>query len=180
MSTTLLTMYLLKANVPERPLLHMEPFDPGRLLEETAEPFALMAESNGMEFEVSAEAGLRMTGDRDSVQRLMSTLCENAVKYASGGPVRAELRGEGKSVVLRISNPVEKPLSKQQCEALFRRFFRLDESRSKERRSGFGIGLAIASAIAEKHGGGISAAMEEDRLVFTCRLPKEAKPENAG
>ena len=37
----------------------------------------------------------------------------------------------------------------------------------------FGIGLAIAAAIAEKHGGTIHAAMEDSRLVLTCTLPRE-------
>ncbi len=105
----------------------------------------------------------------------MSTLCDNAVKYASDGPITAEIRGEGKNIILRVSNPVEEPLTKQQCEQLFDRFYRVDPSRNKGKKSGFGIGLAIASAVAEKHGGKISAAMEDGRLVFTCQLLKETK-----
>jgi len=157
----------------ESPVLTMETLDPGALLEETAEPFAAMAEYNGYEMTVTAEKGLRMSGDRASVQRLMSTLCDNAVKYAAGGPIRADLREEGRYIVLRVSNPVDEPLTKQQCDQLFNRFYRVDQSRNKDKRSGFGIGLAIAAAIAEKHGGRIAAAMEEDRLVLTCLLPKE-------
>ena len=159
----------------ERPVLEIETLDPGKLLEETAEPFAAMAEYSGRDMTVTAEKGLKMSGDRASIQRLMSTLCDNAVKYASEGPIRAEIRGEGKNIVLEVSNPVEEPLTKQQCDQLFDRFYRLDKSRSKEKKSGFGIGLAIAAAIAEKHGGRISAAMDGNRLVFTCVLPKEAK-----
>ena len=159
----------------ERPLPEIEALDPGKLLEETAEPFVAMAEYSGRDMTVTAEKGLRMTGDRASIQRLMSTLCDNAVKYASEGPVCAEIRGEGRNIVLEVSNPVEEPLTKQQCDQLFDRFFRLDQSRNKEKKSGFGIGLAIAAAIAEKHGGRISAAMDGNRLVFTCVLPKEAK-----
>ena len=159
----------------ERPTLELETLDPGKLLEETAEPFVSMAEYNGREMRVEAEKGLRMTCDRASIQRLMSTLCDNAVKYASDGPITAEIRGEGKSIILRVSNPVEEPLTKQQCDQLFDRFYRMDPSRSKGKNSGFGIGLAIASAVAEKHGGKISAAMEGDRLVFTCQLQKETK-----
>ena len=159
----------------ERPLPEITELDPGKLLEETAEPFTAMAEFAGKEMKVSAEKGLRMTGDRESIQRLMSTLCDNAVKYASAGPIEAEIRGEGKHIMLQVSNPVEEPLSRQQCEQLFNRFYRTDPSRNKDRKSGFGIGLAIAAAVAEKHGGRISAAMEGDRLVFTCILPKEAK-----
>ena len=157
----------------EYPTLEFETLDPGELLKETAEPFAAMAEYNGLEMTVTAEKNLQMNGDRASVQRLISTLCDNAVKYASTGPIHAEVRGEGKNIVLQVSNPVEEPLTKQQCEQLFNRFYRVDPSRSKEKKSGFGIGLAIAAAIAEKHGGRISAAMEENRLVMTCQIPKE-------
>ena len=160
----------------ENPPLTVEELDAGKLLEETAEPFVSMAEFSGREMTVEAEDGLRITGDRASLQRLMSILCDNAVKYASDGPIRAEIRAEGKNqIVLRVSNPVAEPLTKQQCEQLFNRFYRVDESRSKDKKSGFGIGLAIAAAIAEKHGGRITAAMEENLLVFTCVLPREAK-----
>ena len=160
----------------ENPPLTIEKLDAGKLLEETAEPFVSMAEFSGREMTVEAEEGLQITGDRASLQRLISTLCDNAVKYASAGPIRAEIRAEGKNhVVLRVSNPVAEPLTRPQCEQLFNRFYRVDESRNKEKKSGFGIGLAIAAAIAEKHGGRIAAAMEGDLLVFTCMLPREAK-----
>ena len=158
-----------------RPLT-MEPLDAGKLLEETAEPFAAMAEFNGKEMKVSAEEGLKMNGDRASIQRLMSTLCDNAVKYASEGPILAEIREEGRNVLLTVSNPVAEPLTRQQCEQLFNRFYRADPSRNKGKKGGFGIGLAIAAAIAEKHGGRIAAAMEANRLVFRCVLPKEPRP----
>ena len=158
----------------ENPVLQIEAFDPGKLLEETAEPFAAMAEYNGLKMTVTAEKGLRMNGDKASIQRLMSTLCDNAVKYASEGPIKAEIRDDGKNIALRVSNPVSEPLTKQQCEQLFNRFYRADLSRNKDKRSGFGIGLAIAAAIAEKHGGRISAAMEDNRFTITCLLQKEA------
>ena len=159
----------------EHPTLEMEAFDPAEMLKETAEPFTAMAEFNGREMTVTAEEGLQITGDKASIQRLMSILCDNALKYADDGTITAEIFGEGKNVVLRVSNPVSEPLSREQCQALFNRFYRADPSRSKEKKSGFGIGLAIAAAIVEKHAGKISAAMEGERLVLTCQLPKAAK-----
>ena len=168
-------VYLSRMEEENSPLT-VEQIDAGKLLEETAEPFISMAEFSGREMTVEAEEGLQITGDRASLQRLMSTLCDNAVKYASAGPIRAEIHAEGKNhVALRVSNPVAEPLTRKQCEQLFNRFYRVDESRSKEKKAGFGIGLAIAAAIAEKHGGRISAAMEDENIVFTCVLPKEAK-----
>ena len=69
----------------EHPALAMESVDLGNLLSETAEPFAAMAEFGGKEMRISADPGLRVTGDRASLQRLLSTLCDNAVKYTPEG-----------------------------------------------------------------------------------------------
>ena len=158
----------------ENPALTMESLAPGTMLRETAEPFQAMAEFSGKEMKVEADDGLRITGDRPSLQRLMSTLLDNAVKYTpEGGDILAEAAAEGKNAVIRVSNTVEKPMTKEQCAQLFNRFYRADESRSKEKQSGFGIGLAIAAAIAEKHGGSMDAAMEGNRLSISAKLPRE-------
>ena len=154
--------------------LEMENLTLDSLLAEAAEPFIAMAEFQGKAMTAEAEKGLTLRGDRASVQRLLSTLLDNAVKYTPPeGTIRAEARSEGRHAVITVSNDVAEPLSEEQCRRLFNRFYRADDSRNKEKQNGFGIGLAIAAAIAEKHGGTISAAMKEDRqLVFTCRLPK--------
>ena len=158
----------------EHPAMTMESVALGALLEETAEPFAAMAEFNGKEMKIQADPELRVTGDRASLQRLLSTLCDNAVKYTpEGGAIRAEASAEGRSAVIRVANSVAEPLTKEQCDRLFNRFYRADPSRSKEKQNGFGIGLSIAAAIAEKHGGTIRAAMENNQLALTCTLPRE-------
>ncbi len=165
-------VYLSRMEEENAPLV-MESFPVAPLLAETAEPFAAMAEYQGKAMTAEAEDGLTVRGDRASIQRLLSTLLDNAVKYAADkGSIRADARGEGRHVLLTVSNDVARPLTPEQCRQLFDRFYRADPSRNKGRQGGFGIGLAIAAAIVEKHGGSIAAAMENDRLVFTCRLPK--------
>ncbi len=156
--------------------LRMETLSLGALLRETAEPFEAMAEFSGRELTVRADDTVKITGDRASVQRLISVLCDNAMKYAAGdGAVIAEAKAEGRYALLTVSNEVAEPLTREQCDQLFHRFYRADASRSKDKRSGFGIGLAIASAIIEKHGAAISARMADDgRLVFTCRFARAA------
>ena len=160
-------------NTPLNPeTLSVEP-----LLREAAEPFAAMAEYQGKTLTLDAETGLTVRGDRASLQRLLSTLLDNAVKYAAeGGILDVRARGEGRSVILTAANDVAEPLTEEQCRQLFDRFYRADPSRNKEKQGGFGIGLAIAAAIVEKHGGRIAAAMEGRRLVFTCRLPRGGSP----
>ena len=164
----------------ENPSLNLESLSPGAMLREAAEPFQAMAEFGGKEMEVIVDDALRIMGDRASIQRLMSTLCDNAVKYTpEGGRITAEAAEEGRHAVIRVSNTVETPLSKEQCAQLFNRFYRADASRSRE-KGGFGIGLAIAAAIAEKHGGTMEARMEGDRLVISAVLPRDHKPEKPG
>lgn len=68
---------------------------------------------------------------------------------------------------------MKEPLSEDALTHLFDRFYRADESRSKEENSGFGIGLSVARAITEKHNGTIKAKITDDeRLQITCALPK--------
>lgn len=165
-------VYLSRMEEESAPL-EMENVQLKSLIEEVAEPFEAMAEYAGREFTVHVEDGLHAACDRASVQRLFSTLLDNAMKYASGsGPVKIQAKTEGRYALIEVSNEVIKPLTNEQCEQLFNRFYRVDPSRNKDKQSGFGIGLAIARAIAEKHGGSIKAQMTEgNRLKFSCRLP---------
>ena len=166
-------VYLSRLEEENAPL-HMENLDFSALIADTAEPFVAMAEYQGREMLLDLAPALQITGDRPSIQRLISTLCDNAVKYAAGeGPIKIQARAEGRHAALTVSNKVAAPLTREQCRQLFHRFYRADASRSKEKQSGFGIGLAIAAAIAEKHGGAMDAEMGEDqRLIFTCLLPR--------
>ncbi len=158
----------------EYPPLTMETLSLDALLRETAEPFVDMSEFAGKRLTVDADRETPFTGARASIPRAISNLLDNAVNYAAPeGEIRAEVQPEGRWAVMRISNPVTTPLTKEQCSRLFDRFYRADPSRNKDEKSGYGIGLAIAAAIIEKHGGQIQAAMEGERLVFTCRMNKK-------
>jgi hypothetical protein len=86
----------------ENPALTMEPLNPGAMLQEAAEPFQAMAEFNGKELTTKADGDMRITGNRASVERLMSTMLDNAVKYTpEGGRILAEAVREGKYAVIQ-------------------------------------------------------------------------------
>ena len=93
-----------------------------------------------------------------------------------GDTIRLFAEEDGRTVCIGTENATAEKLSVEDCRRLFDRFYRADPSRSKNERGGFGIGLAIAAAIAEKHGGTAEAELTEDgRLRISFRLPKTHK-----
>ena len=152
--------------------LKREDVDLSKLVRETAEPFVGMAEFSGKAMALDVEDGLHTTGDGAALQRLASILCDNAVKYApEGDTIRVALRRGKRGMTLSVENGLKQPMSQEQLSRLFERFYRTDESRNRE-SGGYGIGLSVARAIAEKHGGSIQARQTDGgkTIVFTCRL----------
>lgn len=141
-------------------------------VKETAEPFEGMAEFKGKTLKLTVEEDVRMMGDSAAIKRLVSVLCDNAVKYAlEGDAIRLSLKTEGKRAVLTVENGLNAPMDAETLRHLFDRFYRTDASRSKD-SGGYGIGLSVARAIAEKHGGDIRAKQtEQGRLRFIARMP---------
>ena len=164
-------IYLSRLDEEDSRLRHA-PVDLGALLREEADPFIGMAEFSGKGFEISAPGPCVVQGDEAALRRLISVLCENAVKYApEGDAIQLSLRAEGRRVILDVENGLAGPLPGDALSHLFDRFYRADASRSKE-KSGYGLGLSIARAITEKHGGELTAKVTESgRLRFTVTLP---------
>lgn len=137
---------------------------------ETAEPFAVQAKAMGKEYRQKVEENLTLYGDRDAIQRMLSILLDNAVKYSGeGGEIQLDVyRRHGKTCI-EVLNTCELP-KLPDLDRLFDRFYRVDESRST-RTGGTGIGLSMARAIAESHGGKIEAkAVEGSAIRFKVVL----------
>ena len=136
---------------------------------EISEPFLSLAQAKGKAYAQSIADGLTVTGDRAAIQQMVSILLDNALKYSpDGGSISLTARRSGKRAEIAVSNTVD---GAQHIDAarLFDRFYRADESHSSA-VSGTGIGLSIAKATAEAHGGTISARQEGNTLRFTVRL----------
>ena len=108
---------------------------------------------------------VRVLGGEDELRRAVSNLVENALVHGpEGGEVTVTLRATGAEAQLTVSDqgPGPDPASR---ERLFERFWRGPEAAV---RPGSGLGLSIAAAIAERHGGRI----EVDGSAFTIVLPQ--------
>ena len=135
---------------------------------ETAEPFSHVAQAKGKTLRLDIENDLTCVGDHMAIQQMISVLLDNALKYAAdGGTIRLTARRTGKKAEIAVANPAE---SIPDVSRLFDRFYRADESHSNT-VSGTGIGLSIARATAEAHGGTIRAEAKGGEIIFTVRLP---------
>lgn len=132
---------------------------------ETAEPFAAAAKAQGKTYVEHIEENLEFTGDRASVQRMISVLLENAVKYSpEHGEIRLDIYRRHGKLGMEVFNTCNLPEGTE-LNRLFDRFYRPDESRSAA-SGGFGIGLSIAQAVAEAHGGTITIKRPDEKSVL--------------
>ena len=70
----------------------------------------------------------------------------------------------------RIISIIRKTLPQEKLNAIFEKFFRMDEARSTN-TGGAGLGLAIAKEIVTLHGGTIGASSENEMTTFSVTLP---------
>lgn len=145
-------------------------FNASEAAEEIADSFSDYALSCGHALDAHIEPDVIYRGDEYAVRRLISVLLDNAVKYASDGSrISFSLDRSKKGIVIKTSNECE-GIDPGDLDKLFDRFFRADRSHSSE-KSGFGIGLSIARAVAEGHGGSICAKSPDGKTVeFTAEL----------
>ncbi len=111
------------------------------------------------------EEGIRIRGDEKELRRLLGILLDNADKYSpEGGRARVCLRQiPGRKVRLTVANTGAE-IPKEKLEEIFERFYRSDSSRSDQK--GYGLGLAIARSVVERHQGTIRAEASEGENRF--------------
>jgi phosphoserine phosphatase RsbU/P len=119
--------------------------------------------------ETSFEIIDRVNCDRTRIGQLASNLLGNALTHgAPDQPVRVGAKTAGGEFALWVAN-AGNPIPTAAMQKLFEPFFRGDV---RESRQGLGLGLHIASQIAQAHGGRIevTSTLDETRFVFTMPL----------
>ena len=108
--------------------------------------------------------------DPDLVERLAFNLVDNAVKYTTpGGHVRIGIHADAGAAVLEVAD-TGPGLREADRGRIFERFYRADLARADS--EGSGLGLSIVRAIAQAHGGDVTADNRaEGGAAFTVRLP---------
>jgi sigma-B regulation protein RsbU (phosphoserine phosphatase) len=123
--------------------------------------------------ETNLEIAAAINCDRTRIGQLASNLIGNALTHgAPDQPVRVGAKTEGAEFKLWVANAGE-PIPAAAMGKLFEPFFRGDV---RDSRRGLGLGLHIASQIAQAHGGRIdvTSTPDETRFVFTMPLTPTA------
>jgi heavy metal sensor kinase len=150
-------------------LLHEE-IDLTALAQEACELFKPTAEDKGVSLSCDVPKVSHFIGDTQMIQRMISNLLDNAIKYTpSGGSVTVSIIDNDTDVVVSVKD-TGGGISSNDLSRIFERFYRCDQSRSQP---GIGLGLSLARAIARAHGGEITVTSNLDQgSTFTVILPK--------
>ena len=143
---------------------------------DVVEEVVLTTEALAFERNITLEADIaensQVVGDFERLKQVVMILVENATKYVNeNGTIQVELTSGPRRVeVLTVTNSGA-PIPTEKAEHIFERFYRVDESRVRE-KGGYGLGLSIAQKIIEKHHGEIGLAFSnENGTCFEVRLP---------
>jgi two-component system, OmpR family, osmolarity sensor histidine kinase EnvZ len=125
---------------------------------------ALLCEEIGGRADARASIGavpsgsFAVRGDAMALRRLFTNLIDNALRYGAAAKVAIERAGSQAIVLVDDDGP---GIPAVERAAVFEPFYRIEGSRSRD-TGGAGLGLAIARAITEAHGGSISAEAGPD------------------
>jgi two-component system phosphate regulon sensor histidine kinase PhoR len=101
----------------------------------------------------------RVLADRERIQQVLTNLLDNAVKYGNqDGDITIRLEAHDHKLYTSIQDNGP-GIESEHLEKIFRRFYRVDKSRSRE-RGGTGLGLAICKHLLKMHGEQITAESE--------------------
>lgn len=110
--------------------------------------------------------------DPDSIQRVITNLTDNAVKFANvGGTVRVSTKRSGDYVEVSVFNSGSF-ISEEDRKKVFDRFYKTDKSRGID-KNGVGLGLHIVKSILSEQGGEISVDSNEKGTTFTFKLKRQ-------
>ncbi len=166
------TMLLISQNQAGTAEVVQERVDLVALVHQAVDLFLPLAEDRQIQLTTELPDRCSLQGDERMLQRLVANLLDNAIKYTPHkGRVAVALRCEttmGEAVRLSISDN-GLGISAADRPHIFNRFYRCDQSRATQ---GNGLGLSLAQAIAQAHGGTIEVESEPGKgshftVVFT-------------
>ena len=142
-----------------------------RLIEDLCEDFRDRAATKNLRFVITG-GDARIHGDAMRLQQAFSNLLDNAIKYGGeNASIDIDISSTSDRGIVRITDHGE-GIPPEERDRIFRRFYRIDKSRSQE-IAGTGLGLAITKHLILQHRGNIEVEGEiGDGATFVVTLPR--------
>lgn len=164
-----LVRQLLDLSRAESAEFPQETIDLSRIVTGEVLAFDSLAFEKGKILNSEIEEGIALSGSSTQLSQLVSILIDNALRHSTGKEIGITLKKQSHSAVLAVSNEGD-AIPPEKLAHLFDRFYRVDEARNSEGQH-YGLGLAIAKAVTEQHGGNIRAFCKDGRISFDVTLP---------
>ncbi|RKV94373.1 MAG: sensor histidine kinase [Candidatus Saccharimonas sp.] len=153
-----LTDNLLQLTQVDNQQIEKQAVDMAKLVRDTIDRYQPVADKKQVVLDIQVPSVTHVVAVA-AVTQILGTLIDNAIKYSPlGSTVVIRLNGQTLSVVDQGIG-----IAKQDQAKIFDRFYRSDEARTRGHSSGYGLGLAIAKAMADKNGYQLSVKSEPDQ-----------------
>lgn len=154
--------------------LNVAPFQPAKLLDHVQHSLEPLAQEKQirLEVELSGDVPPVLCGDEKRIDRILTNLVSNAIKFTSGGNVSARIwRPDADHWGIEVRD-TGIGISTEDQQRIFDAFWQVDGSTTRAASSGVGLGLSIVRQLTELMDGKISVASEiGSGSVFTVILP---------
>jgi signal transduction histidine kinase len=151
--------------------LQRERVDLGRLIQETRDRMAPVAEDRDAPIRVDLGADLALDGDPRILRLIVFNLLDNALKHgAEGEPIAVAAHRDDGRLRLTVTSS-GKAIPEEQRDLVFERYYRVEGAGS--RRDVGGLGLSVVRWAAESHGGQARLLDEAGRTTFEIVLPAD-------
>ncbi|MBU6444425.1 MAG: HAMP domain-containing protein [Alphaproteobacteria bacterium] len=147
------------------------PVDLSRLLVEIADIYRPATEDSGHSLTVDIQPGVVVSGDKTMLTQVFANLIENAMTHSPpSGSIEVLLAETAGSAIASVSDRGS-GIPAAEHERVFRRFYRLERSRSTP---GSGLGLSLVAAILKYHGAEI--ALSDNNPGLRAEMTFETSP----
>ena len=142
-----------------------EDFDLSMAVAATTLPFESAAFEQHRTLEMDVQPNVTYNGSEQHIRQLCAIFIDNAIKYSNeNGLIKVTLLQRGEHAVLEFYN-TGCEISPEETEKIFERFYRGDKARNSTKKSGYGLGLAIAKSIMDVHKIKIHVTCEQGKWI---------------
>jgi two-component system sensor histidine kinase CiaH len=138
------------------------------------ERLAPIAKKKGITIDSNKTNKLKVYSNRAALTEILVVLLDNAIKYSpENSIVSISITDSSNQVAVHIKD-TGLGIAEDHIDHIFTRFYRADQSRTKQATEGYGLGLAIAAELAKSNNAQLSVeSMIGKGSTFTLAIPKQ-------